>query len=61
MLQIMNLKKLRFVYFKFVMQTGVKGYWPCWAGSLKTLSSSFKRYNLKIYAVKNSKIISTYF
>jgi hypothetical protein len=57
---IMNLKKLRFVHFNKVMETGVKGCWPCPAGSIKTLSSSFKCYNLKIYVVKNSKKNSTY-
>jgi hypothetical protein len=56
----MNLKKLRFVYFNKVMQTGIKGCWPYRAESKKTLSTSFKRYNLKIYAVKNSKKNSTF-
>jgi hypothetical protein len=61
MLQIMNLKKLRFVHFSKVTQTGVKGCWRYRAGSKKTLSSSFERYNSKIYMVKNSKKKSTYF
>jgi hypothetical protein len=53
----MNLKKLRFMHFNKVTQTGVKGCWPCRPWSKKTLSSSFKCYNLKIYAVKKSKRI----
>jgi hypothetical protein len=56
-----ELKNLHFVLFKFFTPMGVKVFWPCRAGYKKTFSTSFKCYNLKIYAVKKIEIFSTYF